>query len=569
MRRRMKAGTLLLVSVLSLGMAIPAGPVFGAELTEFTDAVGRLEMDEASGEEILFDSAAEIPEVEFESGEHVQEAGAGAFFAEGEVPETVTLDGITYEYMAETDSYRIVKGVNVEEVKIPKEIHGKMVREIGTEAFKACKKLKRITGEYCVDSYTIMERAFEGCENLRYVTFPVSEGITVESKAFRNCPRLVTFNVSGYQAVTGKFAEDAFDSDTKVMIFYYVGIGGDETTELLDRLRIFHTPTDEIYSDWLETINGLRIFRKINENHKEISYVTDGDENLENVMVYDDYKNDITIGRKAFYGFSNLKNVRLTEQVKSIETKAFYGCRNLRRIIIPESVTSIAPDAFAESPNVVIYAQEGSYASDYAKANGIACEYRLEKMERPVMKYEKGGYLKWNPVLFADGYQVYKYDWEKRKYIRVADIADGKKCSYSLLRKLERGETAYYKVRAYSSADIYSNKYSPSSMKVLVKKFPDDPDVLSVSNKQKNKLIVKWRKPKGAEWYSVYRAETIGNSSALRKIKTISDGNTTSFVDTNVEKGKTYYYYIKAFRKFGDATLSSRWYGSPGWNTCR
>lgn len=571
MMRKIRKRTLLFAGILSLGLTVP---VFGAEDVErmsFTDAVECPDVGGTADEEVSEMFGDGIPEAVFGMPEGAGDAVEAAFLAEGEVAETVTLDGILYEYMEETDSYCVVKGRNAEEIKLPKEICGKKITEIGSSAFSGCKKLKRISGENGMESITIRESAFEGCENLRSVDFPVSYGITVESNAFRNCPRISMFSVDSYQCLReSKFAEDAFDSDTKVIVYYYVGIGGAEIKEMFDRLRIFHTSTDEPYHTWLDTVNGMSIYRDPVSFEKDISYVVDGDENQEDVMVADDeYKNDITIGRKAFYGFSKLKNVCLTERVTAIETKAFYGCKNLEKVIIPENVTSIAPDAFAKSPKVVIYAEKGSYASKYAKKYGIACEYRTKKIERPVMRYEKGGYLKWNPILFADGYQIYKYDWDKSKYVRVSTIKDGNKCSYNLSGKMKRGETAYYKVRAYSESSIYTDKYSTSSVRVLVKKFPDEPKLLSVSNKQKNKLIVKWSKPKGAEWFAVYRAETDTSTTALKRIKTIKDENAVSYVDTTVKKGKKYYYCVKAFRKFGDATLSCRWYSNLKSNTCK
>ena len=53
------------------------------------------------------------------------------------------------------------------------------------------------------------------------------------------------------------------------------------------------------------------------------------------------------IGRKAFYGESELTGIIIPDSVTSIEGFAFYGTYALRSIIIPEGVTSIGSGAFA------------------------------------------------------------------------------------------------------------------------------------------------------------------------------------------------------------------------------
>ena len=77
------------------------------------------------------------------------------------------------------------------------------------------------------------------------------------------------------------------------------------------------------------------------------------------------------IGRAAFSYCRSITEVKIPEGVVSIEGKAFYVCRKLERITIPDSVTNIGEDVFGYSPNVTIYAPEGSYAEQYAKENRI------------------------------------------------------------------------------------------------------------------------------------------------------------------------------------------------------
>ena len=53
-----------------------------------------------------------------------------------------------------------------------------------------------------------------------------------------------------------------------------------------------------------------------------------------------------SIGKKAFYGCSDLTSVTIPNSVTSIGVEAFQSCSGLTSITIPNSVTSIGDDAF-------------------------------------------------------------------------------------------------------------------------------------------------------------------------------------------------------------------------------
>ena len=101
-----------------------------------------------------------------------------------------------------------------------------------------------------------------------------------------------------------------------------------------------------------------------------------------------------TVGVGAFSGTTSLTNINLEESVikaissfafadsglidvtlpstcTSIGAYSFVRCKDLAKIVIPASVTEIADTAFDGCDNVVIYANGGSYAIEYAIANGI------------------------------------------------------------------------------------------------------------------------------------------------------------------------------------------------------
>jgi len=65
----------------------------------------------------------------------------------------------------------------------------------------------------------------------------------------------------------------------------------------------------------------------------------------------------------------------LEEGTAQIPQYAFYNCVNLKSIIIPDSVTSIGQNAFLGCGIFTILTVAGSYAEEYAYANGIPIEY--------------------------------------------------------------------------------------------------------------------------------------------------------------------------------------------------
>lgn len=70
------------------------------------------------------------------------------------------------------------------------------------------------------------------------------------------------------------------------------------------------------------------------------------------------------------------------------------------------------------------------------------------------------------------------------------------------------------------------------------------PTISSVESTQYNKIKVSWKAVPGATKYEIYRADS--KNGSYKKVKTISDGTTTSWTDSSVKTGKTYYYKMKS-----------------------
>ena len=228
----------MLAMLLALTMTAAGTPVYAADFSD-----GNLEsvQEAAEPEKILTgdtaleeDSNAQENQESDESGftsaeetdEFTEEDVASAFtddteneVAEAQISDTESgseeetgTEGLEYEYDAEHDGYRLVKGVNKKEIYIPHEYEGKEVKEIGEKAFVGCDQIESV--QVRAYNVTIKTFAFESCSSLRRISF--SGGVNVESYAFSNCPKLFDFVAINTNKLV--IADDAFDSDSKVIV---------------------------------------------------------------------------------------------------------------------------------------------------------------------------------------------------------------------------------------------------------------------------------------------------------------------------------------------------------------
>ena len=82
-----------------------------------------------------------------------------------------------------------------------------------------------------------------------------------------------------------------------------------------------------------------------------------------------------------------------------------------------------------------------------------------------------------------------------------------------------------------------------------VTKTPTPTLSLSVAAKQGKKLTLTWDKVSGADGYEVYRSTSLDGT--YKKISTMKKSLATTYTDTNVIYGTTYYYQVKAYSGSG------------------
>lgn len=153
--------------------------------------------------------------------------------------------------------------------------------------------------------------------------------------------------------------------------------------------------------------------------------------------------------------------------------------------------------------------------------------------------------LSWKKVSKASGYVVYRANSANGKYKAIKTIKKGKTTSFTD-KKRTTGKTYYYKLRPYKTVKNKKQYMSYSSV-VSTKAVPGRVKFTKLTARNR-KATLKWKKVSGASRYLIYRSDrrdggfTCINSVSRRK---------TSYTNTKLKKGQTYYYRIRAYRKVG------------------
>lgn len=153
--------------------------------------------------------------------------------------------------------------------------------------------------------------------------------------------------------------------------------------------------------------------------------------------------------------------------------------------------------------------------------------------------------ISWKKVSGAKGYIISRSTSKNSGYKKI-DTVTGK-TSYSD-DTVKAGKTYYYKVEAYN-VNSGTKGYGGASDAVAGKTAKRTKITSIVSTNEKT-LTIKWNKITGAHGYRIKRSTD--EDGTYKVVKTIKSGNTTSYKDTSVKAGKTYYYTVETMVKTGD-----------------
>ena len=150
--------------------------------------------------------------------------------------------------------------------------------------------------------------------------------------------------------------------------------------------------------------------------------------------------------------------------------------------------------------------------------------------------------LTWSPVLTATNYNVKRSDVSGSGYSLIGSTTN---TSYTDTNVID-GHTYFYVVSASNGSGESANSTEVSATPL----FPPAPVFLTVTTNY-TQIGLTWSVVQGAIAYNLKR--TADTNSSYTTIATL---NGTSYIDTNVDNGTTYYYVVSALNPGGESTNS-------------
>jgi hypothetical protein len=262
------------------------------------------------------------------------------------------------------------------EVVIPSTIEGHKVIAIGVRACTCKKNLEKLTISDGIKY--IYDGAFEECKKLKSVTLPetVSE---IDVEAFEDCESLTEIKLPSKLKKLGRFAfrKTALNKITfpKTLTKLDIAVFADtnikevkipKNIKTIERNpfnscqnlksikvdssnKLFTSKNGILYNKKMDTLlcypsGKTNTKYTVNSKVKKIGKSAfHGTTNLKNITFKKGIKK---IGRKAFKN-TGLTSVKFPNTLKSIGIEAFTYCAKLKKISIPTSVTTVDNDAFA------------------------------------------------------------------------------------------------------------------------------------------------------------------------------------------------------------------------------
>ena len=243
------------------------------------------------------------------------------------------------------------------------------------------------------------------------------------------------------------------------------------------------------------------------------------------------------------------------EAVEGVDGYAIYGRNASSAYAIMKEVDAATLETVIEGlmPGTQYYFKVAVYTEvngekQYGKLSNVkGIELGLPGPELVKVQQKAGDkvYIEWNAVEGAEGYSVYRREKSESQYKYIAGTTSQEKTNVTV-GGVVIGATYYYKVRTYTMVNG-EKKLSPnySNAKEITFTSLPGPEWEKVEQGAPGTVTLKWKAVTGAAGYSVYRS--MSENGAYVYVGGTTDGNATTLEQTNLTRGATYYYKVRAY----------------------
>gem|GEM_PF-2270442 len=157
--------------------------------------------------------------------------------------------------------------------------------------------------------------------------------------------------------------------------------------------------------------------------------------------------------------------------------------------------------------------------------------------------------IKWNTVTGASGYVIYRSTSSSGNYTLISSTT---KANYNNTG-LTTGSIYYYKVKSYRMSGKVKT-YSSFSTTISSKSILAAPTSFKTTRLSSKSIKLTWSVSAGANGYEVYNA-----TSSTGAYKLLTKTTSSSYTNSNLITGKTYYYRLRSYRIVGKTRVYSNW----------
>lgn len=182
----------------------------------------------------------------------------------------------------------------------------------------------------------------------------------------------------------------------------------------------------------------------------------------------------------------------------------------------------------------------------HTNATGAASILKITKaVQVASVSYNKVK-ISWSAAVGANGYNIYRATSKYGTYKIIAATGN----TYYTNSGLITGKTYYYKIKAYNKRGTSKIYGSNSAIYAATPAF--SVPVSYSKSTSKGKVNLSWKGVSGASGYQIYRS-TAKSGTYIH----IGSTSSTSYTNSGLVSGKTYYYKVRAYRYTGRTVLYS------------